>query len=396
MDTLTAAKAIEKDIVSIRREIHMYPEIGLETPRTSALVARLLRDLGVEVRERVGGYGVVGLIRGEVPGPAKVVALRADMDALPVNEETGKDYASKVPGAMHACGHDAHVAMLLGASRVLSEMRNRFSGAVKLIFQPGEEGAGGAKYMIDDGCLEDPKPDIMFGLHVGTLWSAKAGQVGVRSGALMAASDSFVIEVHGKGGHGAAPHLSVDPVVISAQIVTALQTIVSREVDPIAPAVVTVGKIEAGTARNIIPETCTMLGTVRYIDRVLKDYIPARIRDIAGGVAASMRAEARVEYKYGYPPLVNDRSATEFLARSAASLVGPDNVLEVQPTMGGEDMAYYLERVPGTFFSLGSAGSDPSTWYPNHHPKFDIDESVLPLGAAVLAQACLDFLGQSG
>jgi len=395
VQTLRAAKAIEKDIVDIRRKVHMYPEIGLETPNTSALVAEALSDLGMDVTERVGGHGVVGLLKGEgKSGGGRTVALRADMDALPVKEETGKDYASKVPGVMHACGHDAHVAILLGAAKVLSGMRGEFAGNVKLLFQPGEEGGGGARLMIKDGCLEAPKPDVIFGLHVGTLWPTKAGEIGVKPGPLMAASDSFEIAVRGKGGHGAAPHLSVDPVVIASQIVVALQTIVSREIDPNAPAVVTIGKIEAGTARNIIPETCTLLGTVRYIDRSLKGFMPARIKEIASGIAHSMRGEAAVEYRNGYPLLVNDPAATEFLAKSGASVIGPDKVIGIQPTMGGEDMAYYLERVPGTFFSLGSASTEKATQFPNHHPKFDVDESVLALGSAIFAQVCLDFLKQ--
>ncbi len=398
MDTLTAAKAIEKDIVSLRRQIHMHPELQLDTVVTAALAAKVLRDLGIEVREHVGGNGVVGLLRGEGPGHdlgnALTVALRADMDALPITEETGKEYCSRIPGVMHACGHDAHTAILLGTAKILSDMRKQFAGNVKFIFQPGEEGAGGAERMIKDGCLENPRPDLVLGAHVGSLWPLGLGQIGVQAGPLMAASDRFTVTVRGKGGHGAAPHMSVDPVVIAAQIVVILQTIVSREIDPITPAVVTVGMIKAGTANNIIPETCEIRGTVRYLDRRLAKAIPQRIKEIAEGTAAAMRGQATVEYFYGYPPLVNDAAATDFLAKSAASVVGPDNVRPVPPTMGGEDMAYYLEQVPGTFFGIGTANPAKGTDFPHHHPKFDVDEDVLHVGAAVFAKACLDFLGQ--
>ncbi|MGE5579142.1 MAG: M20 metallopeptidase family protein [Bacillota bacterium] len=393
MDILKAAKAIENDIISLRREIHMRPELGLETVQTSALVARTLRDLGLEVREHVGGYGVVGVLRGEAPveGSRPCIALRADMDALPIVEDTGKDYCSRIPGAMHACGHDAHTAILLGTAKILSDARKELVADVKFIFQPGEEGAGGARLMIEDGCMANPKPDMVLGAHVGTLWGLASGQVGVRQGALMAATDRFNVVVRGKGGHGAAPHASVDPVVIAAQIIVALQTIVSREIDPLAPAVVTVGVINAGTANNIIPETCEFRGTVRYMDKALAEFIPRRIREISEGIAAAMRGQATVEYRYGYPPVVNDPDATEFLARAAASIVGVENVREAPQVMGGEDMSYYLNMVPGTFFGIGTGTPGKGTDFPHHHPKFDVDEEVLHKGAAVFAKACLDF-----
>lgn len=403
MGILEAAKAIEKEIVDWRRQVHMYPEMGMETVKTSALVAGVLRGLDIEVREHVAGHGVVGLLRGgrgdgrhetEIGAGQGTVALRADMDALPVTEETGKEYASRVPGVMHACGHDAHVAMLLGAAKVLSDMREEFSGNIKFIFQPGEEGPGGAKPMIEDGCLDDPRPDVIFGAHVGPLWPVKAGEIGLRSGPLMAASDRVIVTVRGMGGHGATPHLCVDPVVIASQIVVALQTIISRQIDPNVPAILTFGKIEGGTARNIIPEKCTMFGTVRYIDKSLREFMPARIKEIATGIARAMRGDAVVEYYYGYPPVVNDSAATELLAKSAASIIGSKNVKSIEPSMGAEDMAYYLEKIPGTFFSLGSVNAQKGITYPNHHPKFDVDEEVLPLGSAILAQVSLDFLKQ--
>ncbi len=403
MTAREAAKAIESRIVAWRREVHRHPELQLETVRTAALVSFALRGMGIEVREGVGGHGVVGLLRGEgypgrgSPGGAiRTIALRADMDALPVNEETGLPYASEVPGLMHACGHDGHVAMLLGAAQILSDMKKGLRGNVKFIFQPGEEGAGGARLMIADGCLEDPRPDAIIGAHLGSMWNVGNGQAGFRSGPLMAASDRFEVFVQGTGGHGAAPHASVDPVVVASHIVTALQTIVSREVNPTEPAVVTVGAIQAGTANNIIPDTCLMKGTVRYMDRDLGPFMKRRIKEIAESIASGMRAKATLEYHFGYPPLVNDEDITNRVRASAAKVLGEENVLTAGTTMGAEDMSYYLERIPGTFFALGSGNEAKGIVYPNHHPKFDLDEDVLHLGSAIFVQACLDFLGDGG
>lgn len=394
MNIREKAKAIEGQIIAWRREIHQYPELMLDTVKTEELVAEALKDMGVEVRQGVGGHGVVGLLRGEAQGSAyqvKTIALRADMDALPIQEETGKPYASKVSGLMHACGHDGHVAMLLGAAKILADTKKELAGNVKFIFQPGEEGAGGARLMIEDGCLEDPRPDMIVGAHLGSLWNVEPGMAGFRAGPLMAASDRFSVTVKGRGGHGAAPHLSVDPVVVAAHTVVALQTIVSREVNPTEPAVVTVGVLQAGTANNIIPDSCVLKGTVRYMDKDMGSRIAQRIKEIAEGIAASMRAEAVVEYHYGYPPLVNDAASTEMVAASAARVLGAENVTTAQPTMGGEDMAFYLEKVPGTFFAIGSGNKAKGIVYPNHHPKFDLDEDVLHLGSAIFVQACLDF-----
>jgi amidohydrolase len=400
MTVVARAKAIEDQIVAWRREIHRHPELQLETVKTAALVSSALRDMGVQVREGVGGSGVVGLLRGEgapagegLEVEARTIALRADMDALPLQEETGLPYASERPGLMHACGHDGHVAMLLGAAKILSDMRKDFWGNVKFIFQPGEEGAGGARLMIKDGCLENPRPQAIIGAHLGSLWNVGNGQAGFRAGPLMAASDSFQVFVQGMGGHGAAPHASVDPVVVASHILVALQTIVSREVNPTEPAVVTVGAIEAGTANNIIPDTSLMKGTVRYMNKDLGPFISRRIRELAESVASGMRAKATVRYDFGYPPLVNDAGVTGRVKASAAKVLGEDNVVVAGLTMGAEDMSYYLEKVPGTFFALGSGNEEKGIMYPNHHPKFDLDEDVLHLGSAIFVQACLDFHG---
>ncbi|MGI6642600.1 MAG: M20 metallopeptidase family protein [Bacillota bacterium] len=394
MDFVQQAKLIERDIVSWRREVHSYPELGMDTPRTHDFVVGILSSLGLEIRTHVGGTGAVGLLRGNGSSP-KTFAIRADMDALPVTEETGLPFASQVPGRMHACGHDAHVAMALGAAAILSKTKSELPGNVKFVFQPGEEGSGGARIMIEDGALENPRVDAIIGAHVGTLWPVKTGAIGVKSGALMAAADSFALTIRGKGGHGAAPHQSVDPVVVASHVTLALQTIVSREIAPVTPAVITVGLIRAGTASNVIPESCLLRGTVRYLDNDLASYMPKRIEEIAKGIAAGMRAEADLKYTPGYPPLINDTEMTAFLRASASRLLGPENVVELSaPSMGGEDMSYYLQEVPGCFFALGSSDPRAGVVYPNHHPRFDIDENVLHVGAAVFAQAAVDFFRQ--
>ncbi len=392
MDILKRALEIKDNIVSWRRQIHQYPELQLDTPKTAEFVVKVLSGLGVDIRTNVGGDGVAAVLKGN-GGSSKTFAIRADMDGLPVTEETGLSFASKIPGMMHACGHDAHVAMALGAATILSQIKHRLNGNVKFIFQPGEEGGGGARLMIEDGVLQDPKVDAIVGGHVGSLWPVGLGVVGVKEGPLMAASDSFTLTIRGKGGHGAAPEQSVDPIVVAAQIALVLQTIVSRDVSPVTPAVVTIGTIQAGTASNIIPDFCVMRGTVRYIDAEMAEFIPRRIREIAEGVAHGMRAKAELSYKRGYPPLINDPKMTALVRRSASQILGSEKVHTLKdPTMGGEDMAYYLQKVPGTFFALGSSDRNAEIVYPNHHPKFDVDESVLPLGAAVFCQSAIDYL----
>ncbi len=388
-EVLQIAKSIEPDIIKWRRTVHRYPELGMDTPRTSAFIKEALESMGIEVRN-AAGYGLVGLLKGS---GNRTIALRADIDALPVTEETGLPYASEIPGRMHACGHDAHVSIALGTAKILSRLKGHLRGNVKFIFQPGEEGPGGAQPMIEDGALENPKVDAMIGGHVGMLWPVESGHFGFKSGPLMAATDSFTIEVRGKGGHGATPNQCIDPVVIAAQVVLGLQAIVSREVNPISPAVVTVGKIEAGTRNNIIPQECTMEGTVRYFDRNLEKFIPQRMKEIVEGIAGAMRGEAVLDYNYGYRALVNDRGITELVKNAALLVAGPDKVVDVaEPTMGAEDMSYYLEKVPGTFIAIGTGSKEKGTAYPNHHPKFAVDEDVLHVASAIFAKACVDFL----
>ena len=392
-----AAKTIENQIIAWRREIHRHPEIGLETTRTAALVSSALKEMGIEVREGVGGHGVVGLLRGEGSpgqedsgGRARTIALsrygrlaRARGDRSPVRFRGAGPYA-----CLRTRRSRSHAA---GGAKILSGMRNSLKGNVKFIFQPGEEGPGGARPMIDDRALEDPRPQAIVGAHLGKLWNVAHGKVGFRAGPLMAATDRFDVLVQGMGGHGAAPHTSVDPVVVASHIVVALQTIVSREINPTEPAVVTVGVIEAGSANNIIPDKCVMKGTVRYMNKDLGPFVSRRIKEIAESMASGMRAEATVQYHFGYPPLVNDAEITERVKMSAAKVVGAENIVVAGQTMGAEDMSYYLDKVPGTFFAIGSSSEAKGIVYPNHHPKFDIDEDVLHLGSAISFRHALIF-----
>lgn len=388
-DLLSRAKELLPEIIGYRREFHAHPELGMEEFKTAARVAQVLRELGVEVRENVGGTGVVGLIRGR--GPGKTIAIRADMDALPVTEQTGASYASKIPGKMHACGHDGHTACLLGVAKVLKELAPEFDGQVKLLFQPAEEGPGGAEPMIKDGAMLDPKVDAVIGLHINN--DLATGQIGVVRGVTSAAPDSFVLTIKGAGGHGAHPHKSVDAVAVAAQVVCALQTIASREVDPVNPIVVTVGTINGGFRGNVIAPSVTMAGTVRTLDPELRGTVEERMRRLAGGICAAMRAEMEMQYGYGYPSVVNDEDMVQLIESAGAKIIGDDKVVRIPvPSMGGEDFAYFAQEAPGCFFRLGGRNETKGFVFPGHHPEYDFDEDCLAYGAAVMAQAALDYL----
>ena len=383
------AVRLNPQLVEWRRHLHAHPELGFETADTAAFVVARLKEMGVtEIRTGIAKNGVAAVIRGDLPG--KVLGMRADMDALPVHEDTGLPFASTVSGRMHACGHDAHTSMLLGAARILTAHRSALKGAVKLIFQPSEETAAGALAMIEDGVMENPKVDAFIGLHTGNFWTGvDAGGIGYSNGPLMAAADLFTITITGKGGHGATPHRTIDPIAIGCQVYTALQTIVSREISPLAPAVLTIGVFQSGSAGNIVPSDCVLKGTLRALSEETRKELQDRIRAISENVAHAMRGRAAVEFHYGPPATVNAPEMTAKLLRAAGAVVGPEKVREVdEPTMGGEDMAFFLEKAPGVFFfhpSTFGGGRD----YPHHHPKFDVNEEVLWTGTGTMAQFAL-------
>lgn len=393
MDEIRATvKKISPQISTWRRDFHAHPEISGEERRTAGIVAEVLERLGLTVQTGLAATGVVGVLDSGRSGPT--VALRADMDALSLLDGKKVSYASKINGACHGCGHDGHTAMLLGAATVLSGMSGRFSGKVKFIFQPSEEmSPGGAKMMAEAGVLDNPKVDYIIGLH---LWpDYPTGTIGLKTGALMAATDAFIAEIIGKGGHGASPHEAVDAVVVAAQVILALQTIVSRSLKPLDPAVVSVGKMEAGHASNAIAGLATLYGTVRSYQDEVRSRIPERIKDILHGITTAYGAEYRLKYKPGYPAVINDGEVTNFARGIAAKVVGAEHVIEAEPVMIGEDFAYFLRQVPGTFGFLGTRNEAKGLKAPLHHPEFDIDEDALPLGVEYLVR-CVTDSGMSG
>ncbi|WP_046178128.1 M20 metallopeptidase family protein [Domibacillus tundrae] len=377
------------ELVELRRDLHMYPELSFQEINTPRKIADYLNELGLEVKTEVGGRGVVGILTGGKPG--KTVALRADFDALPIQDEKSVEYKSRVPGVMHACGHDIHTAALLGVARVLSEVREMIEGNIVFIHQFAEEKVpGGAKLMIEDGCLEGV--DVIYGAHV---WSTEPiGTVGIGEGPMMAALDSFEIVVNGKGGHGATPHLTVDSLVVGSQLVLNLQQIVSRRVDPLKPAVVTVGTFTSGEAFNIIPDTAKITGTVRSFDESVRALIEESIEQIVDSTCAGAGASAKFNYTRGYPAVCNNPEETKRVENAAENLFGKNNVKELAPIMAGEDFSYYLQKIPGNFFFVGGGNPEIQAIYPHHHPKFNVDErSILLIGQLFISLVC-NYLSQ--
>ena len=372
----------------MRRDFHQHPEIGFKEVRTANIVARELSALGMEVKTGVGQTGVVGLLEGEHPGP--VVLLRFDMDALPIMEETGAEYASVNDGVMHACGHDGHVAIGLTVARLLNDHRSAFNGTVKLMFQPAEEGLGGAERMIADGVLDNPKPDVVLSLHV---WNEKpVGWVGIVPGAVMAAADKFRIHIIGKGGHGAVPQLTNDPILAAAQVVNALQSIVARNISPLQAAVVTVGSIRGGEAFNVIPSDVEIEGTLRSFDMDVRERMVSRFGQIVDGVAQSFGCEAKYEIKSITPTLINDAQITGRVQQVASRLLPNDELDFHTVTMGSEDMAYVMQQVPGCYCFIGSANKEKGLDASHHHAKFDFDETILPKAVGLMATSAWEFL----
>jgi len=395
---MSAADQLKSDIdelvpgmVALRRDLHEHPELAFEEVRTSGIVAQRLHSLGLEVQAGIAKTGVAGLLRGGASqAGAKTIAIRADMDALPIHELNEIDYRSTVDGKMHACGHDGHTSIALAVADILSKRRAELTGNVKFIFQPAEEVIGGAEPMVKEGVMEGV--DGVIGLHLISNYSI--GRVGVRAGTVFASADKFTLSVKGKGGHAASPHETVDPIAISAYIITALQTLISREISPFSPAVITIGTIHAGSAFNIIPEIVEMQGTMRAFSQEDREKLLRRISEIANGIASAMRGSCDVQAFDGCPACVNDASMTELVHEAAVASVGVGNVdsSEEIMTTGSDDMAYFLKAVPGCYFIVGARNEQKGANYPHHHPRFNVDEDAMPTAVEVLARAAMDFL----
>jgi amidohydrolase len=373
------------DVIATRRDLHQHPELGFEERRTAKLVAARLRELRYEVTEEIGITGVVGVMHGAKQG--KTIMLRADMDALPIDEENETTYASLTRGTMHACGHDGHVAMLLGAATLIARRRDELAGTIVLCFQPAEEGRGGAKAMVEAGVLERFGVERAYGLHLASAFPT--GIVGLREGPFYASSDSIEITIEGAGGHGAAPHLSVDPIYVAGAFIVAVQQVVARQVDPLAPAVVTIGAVHAGTIHNVIPSRATLLGTVRAFDADVRAKMAERIERVLRGVCESSGATYTFDYLRRYPVTSNDAEQTRYVRALAEREVGAARVIEAPRLMGAEDFSFFAERVPACFYSVGCNGG-PASSFPHHHAKFDIDERALETGVGMMTALALD------
>lgn len=383
-------RALQPQLVEWRRQIHQKPELGFQEKITAEFISQKLQNWGIEHQVGIAQTGIVAIIKGEKSASGKVLAIRADMDALPIQELNEVPYCSQRDGIMHACGHDGHTAIALGTAYYLHQHRQELNGTVKIIFQPAEEGPGGAKPMIAAGVLNNPDVDAIIGLH---LWNnLPLGTVGVRPGALMAAVELFRCTIFGKGGHGAIPHQTVDSLVVAAQIVSALQTIVSRNINPLDSAVVTVGELHAGTAVNVIADTAKMGGTVRYFNPDLAGFFKERIEKIIAGICQSHGANYDLDYIHLYPPVINDAQVAALVRSVAEEVIEiPIGVFSECQTMGGEDMSFFLQEVPGCYFFLGSANAEKKLDYPHHHPRFDFDETALPMGVEMFVRCVEKF-----
>lgn len=385
LKTIEIPTGVVRDVITWRRDFHAHPELGFEETRTAAIVAARLRDLGYDVRTGVGKTGVIGILRSRRPGLC--VLLRADMDALPIQEESGVDFASTIAGKMHACGHDGHTAILLGAAQLIMERRDDLCGTIVLCFQPAEEGKGGAKAMIEDGLLDDPHVDRVYGLHLLSLY--KNGYVAVRGGPVMASGDSIEITIQGRGGHGAAPHQTIDPIVASAYFIAQLQAIVSRRVQPIQPAVVSIGAIHGGTTHNVIPDSVRMLGTVRTFSPEEREQMEPRIEQVLRASCDACGAAYDYQYIWRYPVTVNDPSQAAYVRDLAARTVGAEKSVDFEPIMGAEDFSFLLQQRTGCFFFVGSQGDERSA-VPHHSARFAIDEASLETGVKMMVALALD------
>lgn len=384
---LQEARSLVPTLYSIFQTIHQNPELGKTECATASLIRRRLEELGVQSIP-MADTGILGVLRGGRPGPT--VGIRADIDALPIQEETGLPYASQRPGIMHACGHDFHTAALLGAAQLLAARREELAGNVKFFFQPDEEADGGAARMIAAGCMEQPRVEAVFCCHVES--GIPTGTLSVRSGPICAASNPFSVTLWGRGSHGAKPHLGTDVIVAGAQIITALQTIASRRTSPTEPVVVTVGSFHAGGAGNVLPEEAVFTGILRTMGSAAREQVKEELRGIVSGVAAAMGVEAEIRITESYPCCRNDREMTELVRQAAGKVLGPENVLELEePSLGADDFGYFSEAVPGCYYYVGVGSEAKGFTYPNHNPHFAADPEALPLAAAIHAQTVLDY-----
>ncbi len=394
MDFLADAARIEPEIIKNRRAFHQHPELAYHEEATAKRVADKLEAMGIDVKRGVGGTGVLGTLKGAKPG--RVVALRADMDGLPVQELSDVAFRSKVDGVMHACGHDTHMAMLLGAAKLLAEDRDEVCGTVKFLFQPAEEhgGRGGAMPMIEAGVMKEPKVDFVFGLHITS--TRKSGEIGVREGAMMAAPDAFKVKIVGRGGHGSEPHETVDPIYVAAHVILALQGVSSRMINPVQPFVITVGAVHSGTKENIIPDVAMLEGTIRTLDESTRKLAKRRVEAVAKGVCKSFGATAEVKFETdAYPVTVNDPKATVDAVRVLKRIPGI-KIKKIEPVLGGEDFSRFLQKAPGMFYFLGTDNPAKGCIYPNHSSRFKVDEDVLKVGAASLAMLAYEFGNPKG
>ncbi len=387
LDFLKMANDIKQETINIRRDFHMHPELGYEEHRTSEKIKEFLKIEGIEYTE-VAGTGICGIIRGN---GNKTIGIRGDIDALPLEDRKECDYSSTVNGKMHACGHDAHTAILLGVAKILNSIKSKLNGNIKLFFEPAEETTGGAKVMIEQGILENPKVDNIIGLHVDE--NIQVGSIGIKKGVVNAASNPFTIKIKGKGAHGARPHTGIDPVVMASSVVLALQNIVSREIDPTDAAVLTIGSIHGGTAQNIIPEEVIISGIIRTMTTENRIYVKKRLVQVVEGIVHSMRGECEIEIEESYPCLYNDDNMLETVLTSAQSIIGKENVKMLQsPSMGVESFAYFSMEKPSAFYYLGCRNEEKGIINPAHGSLFDIDEDCLPIGVAIQCKLAYELL----
>lgn len=392
-EIIAKAEEIKERVVKFRREIHKNPELGGCEEETAAFVAGVLEDNEIEVKRNIGGYGVVGLLRGADDGDT--IALRADMDALPIQDGKDADYASEVRGVMHACGHDVHTAILMGSAIVLGSMRDELKGNVKFIFQPSEEtSTGGAKDMIGDGALNDPSPSAVFALHCFP--EMAVGTIGHRSGMMTAAADRIRIVVKGRSGHASRPHQTVDAVLVSSMVISAIHHIVSRRTDPLQPAVISIGTIRGGSAENIIADYVEMEGTVRTLNSEMREEMPDLIENVVRGVTLSVGAEYEFEYECVNPPVINDSGLDNLVKRCAVDVVGDKGVVELpEPMMGAEDFAIFMEKIPGALFRLGTGNEEKGIVSSLHNPHFDVDEDSIIIGTKVMSWIAASYLNKN-